>query len=111
MGPIMTEQVSELQVERETGAFTAEKTVRILQAHGLHGRPTTAFVKLAQDFASNIAVSRDGVSHEVDGKSALAVLALGLEPGSFLRITARGPDAEEAVEALSSLVRKRFRKE
>jgi phosphocarrier protein len=107
----MTKRVRERQVDHETDAGTAEAIVRVAGVSGVHGRPTTAFVKLATRFASDVTVCRVGAREDVDGKSALAILGLGLEPGSLLRIRARGSDAEEAVGALISLVRRRFREE
>jgi phosphocarrier protein len=99
---------TELEMVQYKDPFAAHKKVQIQNSWGLHGRPTTAFVKLANRFVSEVLVSRDGQGDEVNGKSALAVLGLGVEPGSVLRIRARGPDALEAVTALTSLVHNKF---
>jgi len=45
------------------------------------------------------------------GKSAIAILSLGLEYGKTLRIHARGEDASDAVAALAGLVRNRFQED
>ena len=85
--------------------------VQILNRYGLHGRPTTMFVKLANRFEAEVRVCRDGDTEEVDGKSALALLSLGVDHGGVLQIKARGRDAREAVQALAALVRNRFQEE
>ncbi|HAK93552.1 MAG TPA: hypothetical protein DCM87_00705 [Planctomycetes bacterium] len=91
-----------------SGNDTAEDVVQIANRSGLHGRPTTMFVKLANRFTSVIKVHCDGEAEEVDGKSALGVLSLGMEYGKKLRIRAKGNDAREAVAALGALVRNKF---
>jgi len=51
-------------------------------------------------------VEKDGL--EVNGKSIMGVLMLAAERGSRLRLSAKGKDAEDAVNALSDLVRRGF---
>jgi phosphocarrier protein HPr len=69
---------------------------------GLHARPAAQIVKLANTFAAEIELSKDGVS--VNGKSIMGVMMLAAEFGSCITIRAHGPDAEQAVEALVRLV-------
>ena len=84
----------------------SEKLVTIGLAEGLHLRPADAFVSLAKQFESGIALSKDAES--VDGKSILQIITLAAGPGESLLIRASGPDSEEAVEALSALVERNF---
>ncbi len=88
---------------------TAETTVEIVNRLGLHARPAAEFVKLAGRFSSDVQVEKDGL--RVNGKSIMGVLMLAAEQGSALRIQATGPDAEEAVQALSELVSRGFEEE
>lgn len=83
-----------------------ERVVIIRNRYGLHARPAAEFVKLSSKFASEITVEKDGL--EVNGKSIMGVMMLAAECGSQLRIRAVGQDADEAVEALATLVRDRF---
>ena len=53
-------------------------------------------------FESEITVSNDHAS--VDGKSIMQMTMLAATAGSKLKITARGPDAEQAVNVLRELV-------
>jgi phosphocarrier protein len=70
--------------------------------HGLHARPATTFVQTAQQFTSDISiVARD---EEVDGKSIISILTLGLGKGAEIEIKAVGEDAEAALNALVSLI-------
>jgi len=83
-----------------------EAVEAIVNRAGLHARPAAALVKLAGKFHSDIHVEKDGL--RVNGKSIMGVLMLAAEQGSSLRITAAGPDAEEALTALTDLVRRGF---
>ena len=79
-----------------------EREAHIVNQDGLHARPAAQIVKLANSFASEIELSKDGVS--VNGKSIMGVMMLAAEFGSCITIRADGPDAQQAVEALVRLV-------
>jgi phosphotransferase system HPr (HPr) family protein len=84
----------------------AEVTVEIRNPSGLHARPAATFVKAAAGFKSDIRVvnlTRDS-ARAAAAKSVLGVLGLGVAKGHSIRITAEGPDADEAVRALEALV-------
>ncbi len=67
---------------------------------GLHARPAANFVTIAKRFQSDIKVRHsDGVAN---GKSLLSLLQLGVEHGMNIRVSAQGPDAQEALAALRS---------
>lgn len=85
---------------------TAQTTVRICNQRGLHARASAKFVKLASTFESEIRVSRDGV--QVDARSIMGLLMLGAGIGSDVEIEAEGPDADEAIKALITLVETKF---
>ena len=73
---------------------------------GLHTRPSTELVKCASLFKSDInLIYRDLV---VNAKSLLSILMLAAGRGSKLRIDAEGEDAQEAIAALSELVKNKF---
>lgn len=83
-----------------------ERRVKVRNRMGMHARPAAEFVKLAGNFRAEIMLAKDGL--EVNGKSIMGVLMLAAEQGSELVIRGQGDDAEAAVEALSSLVRRGF---
>lgn len=83
-----------------------EREVQIVNRAGMHARPAAAFVKIAGGFTAEITVEKDGL--EVNGKSIMGILMLAAEQGSRLRLSAQGPDAHEALDALAGLVAKGF---
>lgn len=80
----------------------ATRRIVIKNQQGLHARPADAFVKLANQYQSNIEIERDAL--RVNGKSILDLLTLIAEQGVQLTIIADGPDAEVAADALAALV-------
>ena len=51
-------------------------------------------------------MTRDGVT--VDARSIMGLLMLGAGIGCSIDVSAEGPDAEEAMEALTDLVARKF---
>ncbi len=83
-----------------------ERSVKIVNKHGLHARPAAEMVKAASRFSSDITIRRDDL--EVNGKSIMGVMMLAAEFGATITLRATGPDADDALEALSGLVASRF---
>jgi phosphocarrier protein len=86
-----------------------QRDVTIVNRAGMHARPAAEFVKTAGRFSADITVAKDGL--EVNGKSIMGVLMLAAEQGSSLRISARGEDALDALDALAELVDGGFQEE
>lgn len=89
--------------------MTVTATLNICNTRGLHARASAKFVKLASSFESEIHVTRDGVT--VDARSIMGLLMLGAGIGCSIDVSADGPDAEEAMEALTDLVARKFDEE
>ena len=89
--------------------MTARRTVEIVNERGLHARASAKFVKLAGSFDAEIQVARDGQS--VDARSIMGLMMLAAGIGSSVEISAEGPEAEQALEALCELVANRFDEE
>jgi phosphocarrier protein HPr len=83
-----------------------ERQATIVNPEGLHARPAARIVRLANSFAAEIALGKDGL--DVNGKSIMGVMMLAAECGSSITIRADGPDAEQAVQALADLVASGF---
>jgi phosphotransferase system HPr (HPr) family protein len=83
-----------------------ETKVTVTSENGLHARPATEFVKLANRFKSKVEVIKDDVA--VDGKSVASMLTLGAVCGTVLRIRAEGADAAQAVKRLAALAASKF---
>ena len=77
---------------------SSESIVALPAGVALHARPAATFVKTALRFRSRVTVGSDG--KVADAKSILAVLALGADGGSEIRVSAEGEDADAALEAL-----------
>ena len=73
---------------------------------GLHARPAAMFVRVANRFACNIFVEKDG--EKVNGKSIMGLMMLAAGPGSKLRLHAEGHDASQALSELETLVARKF---
>lgn len=83
-----------------------EITLTVTHEVGLHARPAALFVKKAGQFGADVRVSHD--ESEVNAKSILQVLTLGVEQGAVITVRAEGEDASEALEALRTLVESDF---
>ena len=80
------------------------KRVEVLLAGsaGLHARPATFFVDVANQFESEIFVRANGKL--ANGKAMASLLKLGAEGGTRLQVLAHGPDADAALAALKEAV-------
>jgi phosphocarrier protein HPr len=85
---------------------TVVRDLTIVNRFGIHARPAALFVKTASQFTADITVEKDGAT--VSGKSIMGLLTIEGSKGAVLKITATGPDAEEALEALAQLVAHKF---
>jgi phosphocarrier protein len=83
-----------------------ERSVQILNRNGLHARPAAEMVRAAAKFKSDITISREDI--EVNGKSIMGVMMLAAECGSTIVLRASGPDADQAVDTLASIVAAKF---
>jgi len=84
--------------------------VTLRNKRGLHARASAKFATMAQKFNAKIEVTscNDVCQETVVGDSIMELLLLGSACGEDISITAHGPDAEAAVNALSTLVEERF---
>ncbi len=89
---------------------TASVEVTIVNPTGLHARPAAQFVQRATGFQAEITVENLSKGRPpTNAKSVMAVLGQATaEQGERIRITAHGPDADEAVAALKALVESGF---
>jgi phosphocarrier protein HPr len=78
------------------------RLVIITNPLGLHLRHAAKVVVLAKSFRSDIQVVCRG--NAANAKSILDLVILAAECGTTLEIVAHGPDAEDAVTALTDLI-------
>ena len=83
-----------------------ERTVTVASSSGLHARPAALFVKAAAAQPARVKL-RVGDGPAADARSILAVLALRVEHGTAVTLSANpddGPAADEALDALAELL-------
>ncbi|HEX6681144.1 MAG TPA: HPr family phosphocarrier protein, partial [Gaiellaceae bacterium] len=76
---------------------------------GLHARPAARFVQTAAAFEADIEVTNLTSSRgPASGRSLNGIATLGIRQGNEILVTARGPQAEQALAALSDLAGRDF---
>jgi len=73
---------------------------------GLHARPASAFVKTANQYDAQITVTKGDDS--VNGKSIMGLMTLAAAKGTRLVVETSGEDAEQAADAIQTLVESKF---
>ena len=71
---------------------------------GLHNKQATYFVQKANEFDSSIWL--ESANRKMNAKSLLGIMSLGIVTGATVTLSAMGPDAEEAVNALETLLQR-----
>jgi phosphocarrier protein len=87
-------------------APSASNSFEIINELGLHARAAAKLVQLASQFKADVTLSKDG--QFVNGKSIMGVLLLCGQKGTFVTVTAEGPDAQPVVAAIGALIADRF---
>lgn len=72
----------------------------------MHVRPAGLFAKVASRFDADVEVEKDG--NVVSGKSIMALMTLEAVCGAVLKVSAEGPQANDALDALEELVNRKF---
>ena len=85
---------------------TLKQDFAIVNQRGLHARASAKFVKCAEGFDANVVVSKDGQA--VPGTSIMGLMMLAANMGSSVSVEVSGPQAHEAMAALSALVAAKF---
>lgn len=78
----------------------------IINRKGLHARASAKFVQCVERFNANVMVTKDGQS--VSGTSIMGLMMLAAGIGSSIHVSADGPEADAALEAIATLVGNRF---
>ena len=89
--------------------MSVSRKVTVCNQRGLHARASVRFLHEAARFDAAVSVAREGEAVRAD--SALDLMMLQAGPGACITISAQGPEAAAAVEALAALVERRFDEE
>lgn len=93
-----------IQSDEESPALTQEFIVA--NRLGIHARVAAQIVKVACRFESEISIAKSETA--ANAKSILDVMTLLCPYGSKVFVTARGPDAAQALNALAALFQTKF---
>lgn len=85
------------------------RVLEIVNKKGLHARASAKFVQTVEQFDAAVKVTRSGET--VGGDSIMGLMMLSAAPGTHITVTATGPQAAAALDALAALVASRFGEE
>jgi phosphotransferase system HPr (HPr) family protein len=86
--------------------MVAKRTIVVTNPAGLHARPSAAIAQTVRRFHSKVRIrSRN---EEVDAGNILELLTLGAAQGAELQLTAKGPDADQVLEAIATELAKHY---
>ena len=88
---------------------TFEKDLVIQNIKGLHARAAATFVKTLEKIDADVWVSRLGQT--VGGDSIMGLMMLAAAKGTTIHIKASGPEAQKAIDVLTSLIDSKFGEE
>ncbi len=81
----------------------------IINKRGLHARASAKFVQMAEKFNAELTVTRAGES--VGGTSIMGLMMLSAGIGTTISVSATGPEAQAALDAITALVGSKFGEE
>ncbi|HMH63144.1 MAG TPA: HPr family phosphocarrier protein [Bradyrhizobium sp.] len=90
-----------------SGAVSRE--IPIINKRGLHARASAKFVQMVERFNAEVWVTRGGET--VGGTSIMGLMMLSAGPGTTIVVSAIGPEAQAAVDAITELVASKFNEE
>ena len=89
------------------GAISRE--LPIINKRGLHARASAKFVQMVERFNAEVFVTRG--NETVGGNSIMGLMMLSAGPGTSIVVSAIGPEAQSALDAITELVAGKFNEE
>ena len=90
-----------------SGAVSRE--LPIINKRGLHARASAKFVQTVERFSAEVWVTKG--NETVGGTSIMGLMMLSAGPGTSIVVSAIGPEAQAAVDAITELVASKFNEE
>jgi phosphocarrier protein len=90
-------------------ADAISREMLIINKRGLHARASAKFVQMVEKFEAEVWVTRGGET--VGGTSIMGLMMLSAAPGTTILVSAKGPQAQEALDAIAALVADKFNEE
>ncbi len=91
------------------GQGAVDRVAVVVNQRGLHARAAALVARVAGQFEAEVTVAI--TAEQVSALSIMGMLMLGASTGTALQFNARGPDAEDAADALVRLVENGFEEE
>jgi len=88
---------------------TLSRELPIVNKRGLHARASAKFVQMVERFNAEVWVTKGGET--VGGNSIMGLMMLSAGPGTSIVVSAIGPEAEAALDAITELVASKFNEE
>ena len=85
------------------------RVLPIINQKGLHARASAKFVQTVERFDADVRVTRG--NETVGGTSIMGLMMLAAGPGTNVVVSAIGPEAQAAVDAIAALVADKFNEE
>lgn len=85
------------------------RVLEICNKKGLHARASAKFVQTVERYDADVKVTRSGET--VGGNSIMGLMMLAAGPGTSITVEARGNQAAEVIDAISTLIGNRFGEE
>jgi len=89
------------------GAVSRE--LPIINKRGLHARASAKFVQMVERFNAEVWVTKG--TETVGGNSIMGLMMLSAGPGTSIMVSAIGPEAQAAIDAITELVGSKFNEE
>jgi Phosphotransferase System HPr (HPr) Family len=77
-------------------------TLTVKNYSGLHARPASQLIELANTFASSVIIKHAEVV--ADAKSIISLLSAGIKQGTVIELEVEGADEKEAIAAITELI-------
>ena len=90
-------------------AGAISKELLIVNKRGLHARASAKFVQAVERFNAQVWVTRGGET--VGGTSIMGLMMLAAGPGTTVVVSAKGEEAQQALDAIAELVASKFNEE
>ena len=74
----------------------------VTDAQGIHARPAGMLVKAIAKKTSDIKIKKAGDTREVNAKSIMGMMTLGLDAGEEIMLSANGEDEEDAMKSIEN---------
>lgn len=72
-----------------------KETIKIENELGLHARPAALFVRACSKYKSEVSLKKN--DFQVNAKSIMGIMAMGISEGDEVEIIVDGPDEDKAI--------------